>query len=178
MRLATGLVAAVALLASYGAATPPAAPPGSGQTQPSDGPSSGGHYSIDVANKGGAHVPGPGHHEGDGDVHCSRTPDGVWSAGAVYFATDAVDPGKDVGAFTITTTPEHDWLQMTLMHHSTDSPFDWSVMAGPNYSPTFSFTVNDKAKPITITAVADDDHAHINIVATCSQVDDALPSGG
>jgi hypothetical protein len=56
---------------------------------------------------------------------------------------------------------------MTLMDHTTDSPTDWSVLAG-SYDPRFSSTVNDQVRPVTVIAVADDPSQHIQISATCS----------
>lgn len=56
----------------------------------------------------------------------------------------------------------------------------WTLLAGTAASvmtgfgnPTFSFTINDKVHPVTITAVADDSSQHIRIVATCSLLDEA-----
>jgi hypothetical protein len=124
-----------------------------------------GHYSIDVANVGGGHHEGPGHHEGDGTVECAVN-GSEWTVGGVYSPNDPDAPGRDIGSFHITTTPGHEWVEMTVMHPTTDSPFSWSVM--PAFGGTFSFTTNNAVRPWTIKAVADDPTEHVTISATCS----------
>jgi hypothetical protein len=133
-------------------------------------PAETGHYSIDVANKGNATHKGAGHHEGDGQVICSSAAAGQWLAYGVYFPDDPVDPGKDVSDFHIGNTPGHMSASMTLRDHTTDSPFDWFLEAQSPYHPTFTFTINDGARPVTIGMVADDDSQHFSIDVTCSMV--------
>jgi hypothetical protein len=129
-----------------------------------------GHYSIDVANVAGGTHKGAGHHEGDGQVACAHA-NGAWVVSAVYFPNDPDYPGRDIAAFDITTTPGHEWVEVTMMDHTTDNPFDWSVM--PEFQGTFSFTIGDAVSPVTIRAVADDPHEHVVISATCSTLDTA-----
>jgi hypothetical protein len=137
-----------------------------------EGGCSSGHYSIDVQNLNGAHVPGPGHHEGDGEIECALLADGTFTAGGVYFPTDAIDPGKDVGSFHMVSTPGHEWLEMTLMEHTSDNPFDWSVQQG-FYDPVFTFRIDDQPGAVTLTATGESKYAQIKIVARCSQVNRA-----
>ena len=131
-----------------------------------------GHYSIDVANLNGAHHEGPGHHEADGDVNCSRTNDGNWTVGGVYFPNDPDVPNRDVGSFHISTTPGHEFVEMTIMFPTTDSPFTWAVVGGTvtGGTPSFSFQFFDGTRPVTFSAMASDNYQTINIVATCSTV--------
>jgi hypothetical protein len=126
-----------------------------------------GHYSIDVANANGGTHKGAGHHEADGQVICSRTPDGSWVAYGVYFPNDPDVPERDIADFHITTTPSHEFVEMTLTDHTSDSPNDWAVIAGFS-NPTFSFVVDDQSRPVTVTASAEDHSQTIKIVATCS----------
>ncbi len=129
-----------------------------------------GHYSIDVANVNGGTHKGPGHHEADGQVICAHPPDGSWTVYGEYFPNDPDVPARTVGDFHIVTTPGHETVEMTLMDHTTDNPFDWAVLAGSLGAgpPVFSFTINDQSRPVVITAEASDDHETIKIVATCS----------
>ncbi|MEP7360102.1 MAG: hypothetical protein ABI744_00850 [Chloroflexota bacterium] len=125
-----------------------------------------GHYSIDVANMNGGHREQPGHHEADGDVNCSRTPDGAWTVYAVYFPNDPNVPNRDVGAFSISTTPGHEAVTMTVMFPTTDSPVTWYVLTGD--ASTFEFQFDADSRPVTFSAMASDNYQTINITGTCS----------
>jgi hypothetical protein len=129
-----------------------------------------GHYSIDVANVNGGTHKGTGHHEGDGQVICAKS-GADWTVYAVYFPNDPDGAGRDISDFHITTTPGNQWVSMTLMDHTTDSPTDWSVMTA--FQGRFSFQTDDHVKPWTITATGDDHSQHISITATCSVMDAA-----
>jgi hypothetical protein len=156
-------------------AGPTATPPPTGQPTPAvtatpAGTKSGtGHYDIVVANLNGGTHKGPGEHVGDGLVECAET-NGTWVYHGVYFPTDAVDPGKDVSDFSINTAPGHQWIAMTLMAHTTDSTTDWSVLEGFDGA-TFTFTVNDTQRPVSISGVAKDHSQTISISAICSAFD-------
>ena len=131
-----------------------------------------GHYSIDVANLNGAHHEQPGHHEADGDVNCARTPDGTWTAGGVYFPNDPNVPNRDVGSVHIDTDPGHEFVEMTVMFPTTDSPFTWAVLTGDAASApqSYRFQFNAEARPVTFSASASDKYQTIDISGTCSTV--------
>lgn len=180
-------LSAVVLLASCAPSSPPppASPPGSGPVtappSPSDaatpasptpsdsGPT--GHYDIVVANVGGGTHKGAGQHVGDGQVVCAKGAGGEWVVYGVYFPNDPAFPDRDIAEFHITTTPGQQWVEMTLMNHTTDNPFDWQVMTA--FEGRFSFTTNDQAPQWTISATADDKSQHITISATCSVMESA-----
>ena len=52
-----------------------------------------------------------------------------------------------------------------------DSVEGWSVMTGPD-NPKITITVNDQVHPVTVTGDANDESQHIQIVATCSQLEE------
>jgi hypothetical protein len=146
----------------------PASPPSS-PSEPNASPSGSGatgHYDIVVANVNGGTHKGAGEHVGDGQVVCARLAGGDWVAYGVYFPNDPAFPGRDIADFHIVSTPGNQTVEMTLMDHTTDNPFDWSVMKA--FEGRFSFTTNDQVNPWIISATGDDKSQHITISATCS----------
>ncbi len=120
---------------------------------------------------GDGNRPSAGHYVGDGRVICGQGSNGSWGVSAVYYESDPQT--GDILGFDIATHPTESGVSvtLTLAKQNVDGP-GWFVSwnQAPGYNPRFSFTVNDEAQPVVITAVADDISQHIEITATCSIV--------
>jgi len=127
-----------------------------------------GHYSIDVANVGTGKGKGVGHHEGDGQVVCTLNSNGLWAASGVYFANDPDGAGRDIAMFEIDPATGNEWASMTLMDHTSDNPYDWSVMS--TFQGKLAFSSTDTGDAVTVSVVASDKAQSIKMTVSCSVI--------
>ncbi|MDP9467187.1 MAG: C39 family peptidase [Chloroflexota bacterium] len=128
-----------------------------------------GNYNITVENVGLGNRQSEGHYEGEGRVICSKTSRGSWNVSAVYYESDP-ETG-DILGFDISTHPTESSVAvtLTLAKQNVEGP-GWFVSWNQAGEQSFSFNVNERARPVVITAIADDFSQHIEITVTCSML--------
>lgn len=132
-----------------------------------------GHYSINVTNVGEGNRPAPGLFEGDGRIGCTVGGSRGWSASAVFYVDDLVNPAHDILGFDISTTPGESTVSVTQTTElqNTEGPGWFVSWNRAPYHPNFTFSIDDKGgTDVTVHAIATDDGQRIEIVALCSIV--------